>query len=814
MRRKPPNIKTKNTSSRRITKITNTTDTNHTVLQPTAANSDQSRAQTLSSMQTTSLCAQSSNHVQSRKPKRRRRRRHNPYPCSVLFHQKVPESAPSSSSVPNSPIREKIPQNSKNSRDPKNPKTTKNQPKNPKKTKNPKNPKKSTKEVQIHGACQNIKHQVNHWKIVNQIIQARFLKQQFVFLQETHRPGQHDEFIDHDQFKKWRIISSGQGGNRKKAGVAVLLSPECIVLDYKHVQNARILAVHVRLFGQELMLVCCYAPDERNTVDKNGEKEHSEAVKASFWDKLEKFIEKVPKQCRRLIGGDFNATIHPTESKGFGPEHPFCCYTNSKETSFNGRKLLDLCACNNLFLENTYFKNKKAVHSWTFQSVNKTKYKRRLDYFLTDRIIHSGTSHCRAHPPLQSLKTDHKKLVIKFKLRRKWFKKQCKKSRKKPLPMPDVRFLTLDENVRQSYQFMLEQLTTGTDFHENLSADERDILINQILMEACDKTVPKSQKSYSAPWMSDEYIKERERVYATRKNRDGLKKLQKLQIKLQNNYYQKRAKEINEAAEAQEVERFFRQSKDLTGALKKTIVKSACTEKQHVEYITSCFKNRKLPLPPELQPGSEFFPAVCAVAAEIDESVPQFEEISEIMSRKFKLGKSAGSDGVFNELLKYSTTCKFFMDQVVSLVQQVWIEEKMPDTWKKAIITLIYKKGKNNEPKNFRPVALIHCVSKIVTKIVRIRADKRYHDVMSDVQFGFKSGCGTIDAIYVFRQIITLKKGPIHCLFLDLRGAFDRLPREHLIAILRIMLGSDKIANLLADIHLETKAVIKTVKLR
>ena len=246
----------------------------------------------------------------------------------------------------------------------------------------------------------------------------------------------------------------------------------------------------------------------------------------------------------------------------------------------------------------------------------------------------------------------------------------------------------------------------------------------------------------------------------------------------------------------------------MTGGLKKTVVKSACTEKQHVDYISSCFKNRKLPLPGELT-DSKFTPSLCNTASAIDESTPTFDEISRTMNKQFKLGKAAGADKVFNELLRYSTSCGFFMKQLVKLIQEVWNEEKIPDSLKKSVMILIYKKGKNNEPKNFRPVALIHCVSKIITKIVRERANSRYHEVVSDYQFGFKSGVGTIDAIYCFRQIIQHKKGPLHCLFLDLRGAFDRLPRAHLIEILRIMLGSTKIANLLAEIHTNTKAMIR-----
>ena len=105
---------------------------------------------------------------------------------------------------------------------------------------------------------------------------------------------------------------------------------------------------------------------------------------------------------------------------------------------------------------------------------------------------------------------------------------------------------------------------------------------------------------------------------------------------------------------------------------KKTQIKSACTERQHVDYFSNCFKNRNLPLPDELKPGTMFYSGVCAVSPDIYESIPDFNEISEVMSKQFKLQKAAGSDGVFNELLEYSTDCPFFMEQLVLFVQQVW----------------------------------------------------------------------------------------------------------------------------------------------
>ena len=283
--------------------------------------------------------------------------------------------------------------------------------------------------------------------------------------------------------------------------------------------------------------------------------------------------------------------------------------------------------------------------------------------------------------------------------------------------------------------------------------------------------------------------------------------LHKLQKKLENDYYSAFAAEINEAAANRNAEKMFRMSKNVIGGLKKAVVESKCTESQHIQYITDVFKDRKLDIPEEL---INLFKPVCVDNARaIDDRVPSLEEVKLIIKHKFKIRKAPGSDGIFNENLICALECPNFMDLLYKLVVQVWTEEDIPEAWRECLITLLYKKGKNDDPKNFRPLSLIHCVSKIITKIVRNRMSDRYEDIISGDQFGFRKGTGTIDAIYVFRQLIKCQKGPIFALFLDLRGAFDRLPRNIMFRILRIMLGNSKMANLLEAFHTRTTAKLK-----
>ena len=69
----------------------------------------------------------------------------------------------------------------------------------------------------------------------------------------------------------------------------------------------------------------------------------------------------------------------------------------------------------------------------------------------------------------------------------------------------------------------------------------------------------------------------------------------------------------------------------------------------------------------------------------------------------------------------------------------------IPNEWKTANITAIYKKGDKKEAGNYRPVSLT-CVVCTLLEIVRenmVQHIKKY-DLFSDKQFGFISGRSTV----------------------------------------------------------------------
>ena len=137
------------------------------------------------------------------------------------------------------------------------------------------------------------------------------------------------------------------------------------------------------------------------------------------------------------------------------------------------------------------------------------------------------------------------------------------------------------------------------------------------------------------------------------------------------------------------------------------------------------------------------------------------------------------------------------------LFSKIFRQEKMPDSWRNSTMVPIYKgKGDIQDCTNYRGIKLISHTMKIYERIIEQRI--RNKTVMSEEQFGFMPGKGTIDAIFALRQLMEKyaeKQKELHLVFIDLEKAYDRVPRQEVWRCMRVTGVSEKYVKVVQDMY-------------
>ena len=113
---------------------------------------------------------------------------------------------------------------------------------------------------------------------------------------------------------------------------------------------------------------------------------------------------------------------------------------------------------------------------------------------------------------------------------------------------------------------------------------------------------------------------------------------------------------------------------------------------------------------------------------------------------KMKNGKATGPTGIVIEMLKASgDDC---LDLVTELLNNIIADGVIPQDWQISSVINLYKgKGDAAERGNYRGLKLLDHIMKLLERIVEqiIREQVK----IDDMQFGFMSGKGTTDVLFI-----------------------------------------------------------------
>ena len=149
---------------------------------------------------------------------------------------------------------------------------------------------------------------------------------------------------------------------------------------------------------------------------------------------------------------------------------------------------------------------------------------------------------------------------------------------------------------------------------------------------------------------------------------------------------------------------------------------------------------------------------------------------------KLSNSKAPGPDGIHPRILREAA--EEVSVPLLLLFQKTMDTGELPEDWKRANITPIYKsKGSKESVKNYRPISLTSQVCKIFESIIRDEMIDFFveSDSLLDPQHGFVPGrsCTSQLILVIEEWSRNLDAGtPVDAIYLDFRKAFDAVAHE------------------------------------
>ena len=134
---------------------------------------------------------------------------------------------------------------------------------------------------------------------------------------------------------------------------------------------------------------------------------------------------------------------------------------------------------------------------------------------------------------------------------------------------------------------------------------------------------------------------------------------------------------------------------------------------------------------------------------------------------------------------------KFIVNEIASPINMIFnkiIENGLyPDVLKRACVTPVFKSGDKHNASNYRPINSLNILNTIIEKLLsrRINEFLKLHNIITDCQYGFRSGYSTNDAVIKLLHEAHFSLNHGRCcgvVSLDLSKAFDTVDHSILLS--------------------------------
>ncbi|XP_030324193.1 uncharacterized protein LOC115600101 [Calypte anna] len=146
--------------------------------------------------------------------------------------------------------------------------------------------------------------------------------------------------------------------------------------------------------------------------------------------------------------------------------------------------------------------------------------------------------------------------------------------------------------------------------------------------------------------------------------------------------------------------------------------------------------------------------------------------------------KSMGPDGMHPRVLR--ELAEVIARPLSIIFSKSWVTGEVPEDWRIANVTPVYKKGKKEDPGNYRPVSLTSIPGKVMEQLVLVTISRHIKDmgVIKSSQHGFMKGKSCLTNLIAFYEEITrwIDDGrAVDVVYLDFSKAFDTVSHSILV---------------------------------
>lgn len=205
-------------------------------------------------------------------------------------------------------------------------------------------------------------------------------------------------------------------------------------------------------------------------------------------------------------------------------------------------------------------------------------------------------------------------------------------------------------------------------------------------------------------------------------------------------------------------------------------------------------------LPEEVEDNNVFIPV-------LDEEITPLEVENQI--KYLKRDKACGPDGVSPGLFKMLPGA--WILTLVTLFNTVFRSAAYPQSWTRAKLFTIFKKGDKLNPRNYRGINVINSIAKVYDMVLSFRLKQWFRPFREQAGAQERRGClEHIVTLRLFCDMAKRKRLKLYVTFIDFKQAYDFVPRNVLFSILRRMgCGSLMLGALIAMYRL-TDSIIGT----